>query len=363
MSSHVPLRRVEGHERAFKQFQTSLARGRLGSSFLLVGPEGVGKRTFAQYLAAALLCEQSPESELRACGHCPSCLQVAAESHPDYYYVSKPADKSTIPIELLIGDKQHRMQEGLCAWIAMTPARGRRKIAVIDDADLLGPEAANCLLKTLEEPPRGSLLFLIGTSVHRQLPTIRSRCQVVNFQPLPLDVTSQLIRQLGMATSDAEVRRLTEACDGSLAIARQLQSTEIWEFQDEFLETLSRLHWSPTQLAKYVAKFVDAAGKDAAGKRDRLALVTQMAAEFYRNAIHAAVGSPVFDPHRQASASRLAADWPHDRESLIACSERCLLARQQVAANANQATLIEAWLDELNGIYQSGLIIDSDQFV
>jgi hypothetical protein len=79
-----------------------------------------------------------------------------------------------------------------------------------------------------------------------------------------------------------------------------------------------------------------------------------MAAEFYRGQIHALVRSPVVMSGHPVGNAPLAANWPHDCESLVACAERCLLARQQVAANANQATLIEAWLDDLNGIYQDG---------
>ena len=101
---------------------------------------------------------------LDACGHCPACLQAAAGSHPDLETVAKPPDKSFLPLELLIGDKEHRMREGLCYRLSLRPLLGGRKIAVIDDADYLNAEGANSLLKTLEEPPPGSLLILIGTS-------------------------------------------------------------------------------------------------------------------------------------------------------------------------------------------------------
>ncbi len=261
MNPHEPIRRVEGHEDAFSRFQTSLVRGRLGSTYLFVGPEGIGKRTFAQYLAAALLCETTPTDELAACEKCPACQQVAAFSHPDFDFVRKPADKSTIPVELLIGDKQHRMREGLCARIAMTPSRGTRKIAVIDDADDLSQEAANCLLKTLEEPPRGSVLILIGTSIQRQLPTIRSRCQVIPFHPLPTPLAAQLILRLGLATAEPDANRLARACQGSLTVARQLQTPDIWEFKEQLFSELSTLNWRPLILAKQISEFVEAGGK------------------------------------------------------------------------------------------------------
>ncbi len=169
-----------------EQFRRALARGRLASSFLFAGPEGIGKRTFALKLAQAMLCTTRPEETLDPCGTCPSCVQVAAGTHPDLHLVGKPEDKSFIPLELLIGDREHRRREGLCHNIGLKPYLGGRKIAMIDDADYLNAEGANSLLKTLEEPPPRSVLILIGTSPAKQLPTIRSRCQLIRFRPLPI---------------------------------------------------------------------------------------------------------------------------------------------------------------------------------
>ena len=178
------MRILRGHDGVADQFRRALKRGRLASTFLFVGPAGIGKRAFALWLAQGLLCERVPEEKLAPCGACPSCQMVAAGSHPDVETISKPADKAFIPVELLIGDAEHRMRAGLCYNIALKAYSARWKVAIIDDADYLNKEGANCLLKTLEEPPPKSILILIGTSVQRQLPTIRSRCQIVRFQPL-----------------------------------------------------------------------------------------------------------------------------------------------------------------------------------
>ena len=110
---------VCGHDGVVERFRRALARGRLASSFLFAGPEGIGKRTFALKLAQGLLCERRPEEALDPCEECPGCLQVAAGSHPDVALVSKPKDKSFLPLELLIGDKEHRMRQGLCRSIAL----------------------------------------------------------------------------------------------------------------------------------------------------------------------------------------------------------------------------------------------------
>ena len=172
---------ILGHRDVLERFRKSVMRGRLASTFLFVGPAGIGKRTFAAKLAQALLCESTADTDLDPCGHCPACQQAAAGTHPDLEIIGKPRDKNFIPIETFIGDREHRRQEGLCHNLGMKPFRGGRKIAIVDDADYLNAEGANSLLKTLEEPPPKSVLILISESEHRQLDTIRSRSQLVRF--------------------------------------------------------------------------------------------------------------------------------------------------------------------------------------
>ena len=234
---------IIGHDRIVEQFRRALSRRRLASSFLFAGPEGIGKRTFAVKLAQALLCENSPEEALDPCGNCPGCIQVDAGTHPDFQLISKPDDKSFIPLELLIGDKEHRRREGLCRHIALKPYMGRRKIAVIDDADYLNAEGANALLKTLEEPPPRSVLILIGASPAKQLPTIRSRCQLVRFQPLDADAVAQLLSAQGIAENAAEARRLAQSSNGSMDRAAELADPELWRFRDVLFERLAPKRW------------------------------------------------------------------------------------------------------------------------
>ncbi|MEX2186270.1 MAG: AAA family ATPase, partial [Pirellulales bacterium] len=166
----MPWQGLQGHDEVADRFRRILARGRLASTFLFVGPDGIGKRTFAMKLAQALLCAERPEADLDPCGRCESCVQATAGTHPDILTIAKPAEKSELPVALFIGTKEKRMQEGLCHDLSLKPFFGRRRVAVIDDADYLNEEGANCLLKTLEEPPPRSLLILVGTSLERQLP-------------------------------------------------------------------------------------------------------------------------------------------------------------------------------------------------
>ena len=252
-----------GQDEVVEQFRRAVARGRLASSFLFAGPPGIGKRTFALKLAQALLCQNHPETDLDPCLHCPSCTQVDAGTHPDVEFVAKPDDKSFLPLELLLGDKEHRRREGLLHQIGLKPFMGGRKIAIIDDADFLNAEGANALLKTLEEPPPRSVLILIGTSPAKQLPTIRSRCQLIRFKPLDEEIVAGLLLEKGMAADAAEAKRLAHYSDGSLQRAVQLSDPDLWTFRGTLYQRLAEGAFDNVAFAPAVAQFVDAAGKEA----------------------------------------------------------------------------------------------------
>ncbi len=339
---------IIGHDKIVEQFRRALKRERLASSFLFAGPAGIGKRSFAVKFAQALLCENSPEKVLDPCERCPACIQVLAGTHPDFQLLSKPDDKSFIPLELLIGDAEHRRREGLCHYIALKPMMGGRKIAVIDDADYLNAEGANALLKTLEEPPPRSVLILIGTSPAKQLPTIRSRCQLIRFQPLDADAVAQLLPAQGIVEDAAEARRLAQSSGGSLQRAGELANAEIWRFRGLLYQRLAAERLDSVALARLTAKFVEEAGKDATPRRRRLRQVIGFAADFYRQLLRAQSGAANADGAQADSIIDQALKrQPIDVEKTMARLEYCLDADRQIDRNANQSTLIETWLDDL----------------
>jgi DNA polymerase-3 subunit delta' len=147
--------------------------GQLPHALLLAGPEGVGKRRFAQALGAALLC-QSPVDGL-ACGQCRGCGLIRAGTHPDWFWLAPEERGKAIKID--------QVRE-LVETMAQTAQQGGRKLAVLAPAEAMNRNAANALLKTLEEPSGGAVLMLITDSPARLLPTIRSRCQRLDF-PVP----------------------------------------------------------------------------------------------------------------------------------------------------------------------------------
>ena len=123
--------KIRGHNRLVEAFTQAWRRGRLAHAYLFAGPQGVGKRLFAVELAKALLCESPPKDRLEACDECAACALVDAATHPDFFTASRPDDKNVIPIEV--------MRE-LCQGFALKTARGRGKVAILDDADDLDAE-------------------------------------------------------------------------------------------------------------------------------------------------------------------------------------------------------------------------------
>jgi DNA polymerase-3 subunit delta' len=275
-------------------------------------------------------------------------VQIRAESHPDLHYVRKPDDKSFIPLELLIGDKEHRGRQGLCHAIAMKPFMGGRKVAVIDDADYLNPEGANSLLKTLEEPPPKSILILIGTSPAKQLPTIRSRCQSIRFRPLPPEVVAELVVSEGLTEDRAEAHRLALASGGSVRRARELADPVVWTARTSLYQQLSKPRLDSVGLATELLAFMEQSGTEAAKRRDRLRQLALLASDYYATLLRRLTGAP---PEGNAEATpwveKALESWPGDAETAALCAERCLEAAQQIDRNVHPTTLLECWLDDL----------------
>jgi len=366
---------LRGHDTLVERFRQMLRAGRLASTFLFVGPAGIGKRRFADTLARTLLCTTRDPLEMNPCNTCPSCAQALAGTHPDLLLVSRPPDKNDIPVKVFIGEKETRGKEGFCHDLSLKPFVGGRKIGIIDDADSLNDEGANALLKTLEEPPPGSVLMLLGTSTSRQLPTIRSRSQIIRFAALsPADVTEILLEQ-HFASDRDEAARWSTYSEGSVSQAVELADPKMWNFRREFFQQLTARSFDSAQASVLVSDFVKEANKDAAEhrarlgdaaaalhaapteageRRARLRHVIQFAIEYFRQLLRnfSGAGSPD-DAELQSFVVAGQSTFLGDEEQVAACLDRCLDALADVDRNANQQTLIECWLDEV-GLLKAG---------
>lgn len=339
---------ILGHDEIVDRFRRAVQRNRLASTYLFVGPAGIGKKRFALALARALLCQTSRADPLEPCGRCESCRLLAAGSHPDVDVVGLPRDKSTLPLELFIGDQQHRNQEGLCHRIALRPYLSGRKVAIIDDADYFSQESANCLLKTLEEPPPRSLMILIGTTPSKQLPTIRSRSQVVRFEPLAAEVLAEVLRSSGDAADADTINRLATYGAGSLQKIHEISDPALWQFRAQLLHDLSSAQTNPVRLAKAVQTFVDEAGKETSERRERLRAIVGFAAEFYRAWMRSDAGSDfVGDELVQVSLSKAQKILAH--RAPIESLDASLRAVEHVDRNANLGLVVQRWCEEIVG--------------
>jgi DNA polymerase-3 subunit delta' len=318
-------------------FRRAVQRGRLAHAYLFTGPMGVGKRLFAVELAKALLCDNATPTSLQACDNCSSCIQVESGTHPDFFTAVRPPEALEFPIAL--------MRE-LCQSFSLKSARGRGKVILIDDADDLNEEAANCFLKTLEEPPPRSVLILIGSTPDRQLQTIVSRCQVIRFSPLHAEMVDELLHAQGI--EDAALRgRLVRLSAGSPGLAKELADPALWEFRRGLLEGLTKTMIDSVELSRKWMDFVEEAGKESAAQRRRAQLILRLVIDFLDDALTVSMNGI---PRRTEAEDRPALDALArcvDPERLLEALGRCLEADRQIDRRVQLVLILEALMDAL----------------
>ncbi len=216
-----------GQEKAKKILDGIFARKRIPHAFLFSGPDGVGKALFARGVAAAINCRQKREEPLFACGRCASCRKIIHRNHPDFQIVAPQNGVMKISqIRQLIKELEY------------PPYESSMRVVLLEDAHTMGREAANALLKTLEEPQPGNLLILTASSAQKMLETISSRCQKIPFFSLESVDIIQILRQEGLGEDEAAL--VARLGDGSPGAALELQKTGIVPLWREIIAFLSR---------------------------------------------------------------------------------------------------------------------------
>lgn len=351
------------HHGPLELMRQSLRSGRLAHTYLFAGPSGVGKGYFARRLAQALLCQRCDAESLEACEQCPSCHQMKAGTHPDLLTVACPPGKSELPVELLVGSPDERGRAGLCFGLSLSPMIGARKIAIIDDADLLNPAGANALLKTLEEPPAHSILILLATSPEVLLSTIRSRCQVVHFGPLAETDVARLLVKQELVEAPAEAAEVAKLSRGSLTVAKSLIDPALREHREKLYTLLARHPFPMVELAETMTGAASAAGSEASEQRRVAAWLIDFCREFYRQTLRElcrvdspAPGLPVDAeppaPVRQF-ATRLRGARGVPTDVVTALLERVIKSHHQLDRMLSISLVLEALADDLSRLQRT----------
>ena len=287
---------IVGQDGAIARLQRMVNAGRMAHGLLFAGPAGVGRRTTALALTQVLLCE-NPQTKpnagrfreldadfpLRlACGRCPGCRMLAADSHPDCHLIRKELaryhDDREVRDSVMQELSIHVIRSFLIERAAFTPARRRGKVFVVLEVELLSTEAQNALLKTLEEPPAGVTIILICRRRDELLPTTLSRCVTVDFRGLPTDfIRFQLVAQ-GVAEEHA--RFWSAYADGSLGRAIRLAGQGLYPTKREIVDRLAALPAEgDAELGEYLHKTAEglAAAVADANKADGAELSKNLA--------------------------------------------------------------------------------------
>ena len=215
---------IFGQDAAIEWLRRAYRAERLPHGMVFAGPVGVGKATTARAMAALLLCEHPREA---ACGKCESCRVFSAGNHPDYHVLTKELirfhDKTgkSKGIELSI----HVLRPELIDPAGRKPVMGRGKVFVIEQAELMNPQAQNALLKTLEEPAGRTLIVLITDQPGALLPTVRSRCQIVRFGALDRQQVRCELQKRGIDAKTAA--GAAELAGGSIGLALKWIEDEV----------------------------------------------------------------------------------------------------------------------------------------
>ena len=250
---------IIGHQQITEQLQHAVASDRIAGAYLFVGPAGVGKETVARYFAQLIFCQQDTQPPT-VCGTCLACRKVDSGNHPDLQIIQPDGN------ELKIGQIRELQKQ-----IIYEPLEANWEVYILTDVDRMNDYAENALLKTLEEPPASSVLILLTSNIRVLLPTTRSRCQILQFHPMPTQELAEiLVERFSVAPEQAT--RLAITADGAIGKAlTQLEKDDVLtETVPEILKTTDRL--AAFRLAEHIKDNPETLGELVTWYRDLLFL-------------------------------------------------------------------------------------------
>jgi len=223
----MSFKKIKGQDRQIEILMKAIKRETVSHAYLFTGIPGIGKRATANAMAKALNCEVGNGD---FCDSCISCKKIEHQTHPDIFWIEPEGNHIKI-------DQVRRMQE----QIKFTRYEGKCKVVIIDKAEKMNLQSSNCLLKTLEEPPPHTVLILITTATYQLLPTIRSRCQKVMFQPMSSELIVEILRE--KQSGESGVLKLSASlAGGSIGKAMQWMEGNTLKERKKLLEKIDHLN-------------------------------------------------------------------------------------------------------------------------
>lgn len=233
---------IFGQPRVREFMRAAIGAQRVSHAYLFTGPAGSNKTAAAYAFAQAIVCPR------HGCRECDDCRRIERRRHPDVHFLQPEGAQGYLveQVREIVSD------------VALAPIRAQRKVYILDRVDLLGVQAANAFLKTLEEPTAGVTFILLGRTREAVLPTIVSRCQVVPFRHIPAREAAGIVSQR-TGVSPEQARIAIEACDGSITRALSFaKSSERTEFRNRVMEVLAGLALADERdVLEYAAELIE----------------------------------------------------------------------------------------------------------
>lgn len=215
---------IIGHDKIKKYISGLLKENKLSHGYLFSGPNGIGKRLLSLEVSKIVFCKNS---KIEACGSCSSCHKFDSLNHPDIIMIEP--DGNSI---------KNKQVEDIQSFIKIKPNESEKKIIIIDNADKMTISAQNRILKTLEEPPSYGMIFLISSKPHALLPTIKSRCQIIDFGKIEDEIIEKYLETKENLTSE-NAKLTSKFADGSLRVAIDIVHSEKFKLRREQVVKLS----------------------------------------------------------------------------------------------------------------------------
>ncbi len=305
-------------------------------TFLWVGPQGSGKKSYALALVRSLFCKEGP-----ACTGCAACRQVLSKSHPDLFWLERSEGKNEITVEAT---------RELDRKLSNAPFSAPCKVAVIAEADYMNADAQNAFLKTLEEPPAKSLVILLAEKTGDFLTTVLSRCRMVRFVALPAAaVESILVKDYGWKKPESQ--KAAQEAGGNLTLALKLGDPAWAQFRDKVCTDFDKALQGPDEEWLALVNEYDQLEPDFLGDEERTA--TQRKSEVLQAALQVYLG--LWSRRLSAEAQVPAKLTSLAPDKVLKCLQK---HQDMIPMYLNTKMILDHLLLELREGFQKGELLD-----